>query len=131
MKWLQKRTPKYPTIPLDYPAGVFVRTELDTYYIQGKQKWPVLSDRALDSWSITPLEGTEVSVSKFTKGPRLGFRNGSLIKNIADSKIYLISENKRRHIVSPDADYLYGFTLENAMVVSDEEVNFHPEGEVF
>ena len=59
----------------------------------------------------------------------LGFRDGSLIKNIADGKMYLISQNKRRHIVDPDSFARYGLDRSVVIEVSETEVNMHDIGE--
>jgi hypothetical protein len=60
---------------------------------------------------------------------KLGFRDGALIKNIADGKMYLISQNKRRHIVSPDSFTRYGLDRSRVIEVSDIETNMHELGE--
>jgi len=60
---------------------------------------------------------------------KLGFRDGSLLYNVADGKIYLISENKRRHIISPDALELLGISPNDAVKVSDYEINLQELGE--
>ena len=59
----------------------------------------------------------------------LGFRDGTLIKNIADGKIYLISQNKRRHIIDPDSFTKYGLDRSNIVEVSEAEVNMHDIGD--
>jgi hypothetical protein len=60
---------------------------------------------------------------------KLGFRDGTLIKNIADGKLYLISQNKRRHIVDPDTFEKYGLNRSNIIEVSESESNMHELGE--
>jgi hypothetical protein len=60
---------------------------------------------------------------------KLGFRDGTLIKNIADGKIYLISQNKRRHIVDPDVFNKYGLDRSNMIEVSESETNMHDLGD--
>lgn len=60
---------------------------------------------------------------------KLGFRVGSLIHNVADGKIYLVSENKLRHIQSPEALDLIGAVYDDAMTVSDADVKLHEIGE--
>ena len=76
------------------------------------------------------MPGSDTSVSKFKKSGVLGFRNGTLVKNIADGRYYLISDNKRRHIVSPDVFDKYGFNIDITMVVAQAEIDIHEEGEV-
>jgi hypothetical protein len=60
---------------------------------------------------------------------KLGFRDGTLIKNIADGKLYLISQNKRRHIIDPDTFEKYGLDRSNIIEVSESEANMHELGE--
>jgi hypothetical protein len=57
------------------------------------------------------------------------FRNGSLIHNLADGKIYLIEEGKRRHVTDPDVLETLGASWKDVTRVSLAEVNLHPEGE--
>ena len=119
--------------PVDYPSGVFIHTEKGYFYIAGSDKrYRCLSKRVLDSWAPQRvIETTEAAVSKYRIAAKLKFRNGSLIHNIADGKVYLISDGKRRHVTSPDA-----FDMLNAkrdrkhvMSVSQAEINLHDEGE--
>lgn len=132
IQWFQPKraNPPLPEIPLSYPSDVFVETESGVYYIKGKNKFRLFSDRVLDSWQVDVLQGTDASVSKFKNVGVLGFRNGTLVRNIADGRYYLISENKRRHIVSPDVFDYYGFDITYAMTVSQAEIDLHEEGEV-
>jgi hypothetical protein len=60
---------------------------------------------------------------------KLGFRDGTLIKNIADGRIYLVSQNKLRHIVDPDSFTRYGLDRSNVIEVSETEVSAHDLGE--
>jgi hypothetical protein len=60
---------------------------------------------------------------------KLGFRDGTLIKNIADGKLYLISQNKKRHIVDPDTFDKYGLDRSQVIEVSAFETSMHELGE--
>jgi len=53
-----------------------------------------------------------------------------LIKNIADGKMYLVSQNKLRHIVDPDIFIKYGLDRSNLIEVSEAEVKAHDLGEI-
>lgn len=120
-----------PTKPIDYPDGLFVDTESDTYYIRGGKRYRVYSKRALSSWSAKPVRGSDKSLSRIprAKAP-LGFRDGTLIHNYADGRLYLISGNKRRHITSPDVLGKFGWKHRDALLVSQQEADLHEEGEV-
>lgn len=56
------------------------------------------------------------------------FRNGSLLYSQASGKMYLISENKRRHITNPDWLDALAFNRSDAVWVSAAEINLHEEG---
>jgi len=68
-------------------------------------------------------------LSKFKVVGKLGFRDGTLIKDISDGKIYLISQNKRRHITSPDVFDNFGLDRSKIVEVSSDEVAMHLLGE--
>lgn len=126
----QKDSRQVPQEPVNYPSDVVVETESGYWFIKGKNKLRIFSERCLNSWQVDVLQGSDASVSKFKKAGVLGFRNGTLVKNIADGRYYLISDNKRRHIVSPDVFDFYGFDIDTTMVVSQDEIDIHEEGEV-
>ncbi len=56
------------------------------------------------------------------------FRNGSLLYSQADGKMYLISDNKARHITSPDILTGLGIRRQDAVWVSEDEIKLHEEG---
>ena len=59
----------------------------------------------------------------------LGFRNGSLIQDTADGKVYLIESGKRRHITNPDVWESWGLTWNDIRVVAHQEIELHEEGD--
>jgi hypothetical protein len=115
--------------PTNFPSGIAVRTDKAFYWIKDGKKFKLISDRAFRSWSFTTVNATEGALSGIRLAGKLGFRDGTLIKNIADGKMYLISQNKRRHIVSPDVFDLYGLDRSLMIEVSENEVNAHDLGE--
>ena len=60
----------------------------------------------------------------------IGFRDGTLIRDISSHKIYLISEYKKRHVVSPDIIRNLGFRIDDIVLVSSREVSVHQDGDV-
>jgi hypothetical protein len=56
----------------------------------------------------------------------IGFRDGSLVKDISDGKIYLISDSKRRHIIDPDVLEWMGTEV---LTIGQKELFVHPEGD--
>lgn len=117
-------------VPTEFPSGLFVTTHDNYYYIKGKTRFKVISERALDSYSpLYVIPVTDDAIQRYPMGPPLGFRNGTLIHNIADGRMYVISDNKRRHIVSPDVFDKYGLDETTMVKVSDAETRLHEEGE--
>lgn len=128
----KKATPEpraRPTQRLDYPDGIAVNTEKANYYIKNKKKFKFFSDRVFDTWNLAPAYGSEASLSHFTRGGVLGFRDGSLIQDYGDGKLYIIAGNKRRLILSPDVLDLLGYEDNMIIVASSEELGLHNEGE--
>lgn len=121
-----------PNKPLEYPVGICVETEKTRYFIhRDGKKYPIGSDEVYRSWKFPSTAiGSEISVSKYpTALTKLGFRDGTLIYNIKDAKMYLISAGVRRHVVSPAAIERIGLKPADAMVVSNADVNLMKLGE--
>jgi hypothetical protein len=116
-------------LPTNFPSGIAVKTDKDTYWIKDGKRYRLISNRAADSWSFTTVHATENALSGFKLAGKLGFRDGTLIKNIADGRIYLVSQNKLRHIVDPDSFTRYGLDRSNVIEVSETEVSAHDLGE--
>ena len=115
--------------PTNFPSGIAVKTDKDTYWIKDGKRYRLTSDRAAKSWSFTTVNATEAALAGFKVAGKLGFRDGALIKNIADGKIYLVSQNKLRHIVDPDSFTKYGLDRSKMIEVSEAEVSAHDLGE--
>jgi ribosomal protein S4E len=115
--------------PTNFPSGIAVKTDKDTYWIKDGKRYRLISDRAAKSWSFTTVSATEAALTVFKVAGKLGFRDGALIKNIADGRIYLVSQNKLRHIVDPDSFIRYGLNRSDVVEVSEAEVSAHDLGE--
>lgn len=133
MNWLNFRQSKIqtPKSPTEYPAGTFVKTEKGFFYIVNADKrYRLISQRVLDSWAPHRVVNTsEAAVQNYRIAARMKFRNGSLIHNLADGKIYLIEKGKRRHVVSPEAFERIGADYNSATTTSNEEILLHELGE--
>jgi hypothetical protein len=116
--------------PTNFPSGIAVQTDKATYWIKDGKRYRLISDRAAKSWCFTTVKATEAALSGIKLAGKLGFRDGSLIKNIADGKMYLVSQNKLRHIVDPDIFIKYGLDRSNLIEVSEAEVKAHDLGEI-
>jgi len=115
--------------PTNFPSGIAVQTDKATYWIKDGKRYRLISERATRSWSFTTVKATETALSGIKLVGKLGFRDGSLIKNIADGKMYLVSQNKLRHIVDPDIFTRYGLDRSNLIEVSEAEIKAHDIGE--
>lgn len=115
--------------PTNFPSGIAVKTDKATYWIKDGKRYKLISDRAALSWAFTTVNATEAALSGIKLAGKLGFRDGSLIKNIADGKMYLVSQNKLRHIVDPDIFNKYGLDRTKLIEVSDLEIKAHDLGE--
>ena len=123
---------KKTTSRTDFPTGIVVKTETGYWYINGNVRKPVWNTRILKTWDFPiVVEYTEHSLSSFKKGTPLGFRPGSLIRDISDGKIYLIEKGLRRLIVSPESLALLDRKRSDALWVSHNEVLLHKQGEDF
>lgn len=117
------------TSPTNFPSGIAVKTNTATYWIKDGKRYKLISERAAKSWAFVTVNATEDALSNTKLVGKLGFRDGSLIKNIADGRIYLISQNKKRHVVDPDSFIKYGLDRGQTIEVSESEANAHELGE--
>lgn len=115
--------------PTNFPSGIAVQTDKATYWIKDGKRYKLISDRASKSWSFTTVLATETALSGIKLVGKLGFRDGTLIKNVADGKMYLVSQNKLRHIVDPDSFTKYGLDRSKVIEVSEKEIQAHDLGE--
>lgn len=133
MGWLRNREviidPR-PTKPINYPDGFAVATESSYYFIKGGRRLAFPSERVFDSWNLAPIRSSEESVKHLPLAkPKMGYRDGSLITDFKDGKLYIISGGKRRLVTNPTV--LDDLNLEpiSAIVASHAEVLMHVEGE--
>lgn len=125
----KKQQQKIVSSPTLFPSGIAVRTEKNVYWIKDGKRFKLISERAVKSWAFTIVNATEASLVGSKIVGKLGFRDGTLIKNIADGKMYLISQNKRRHIKDPDVFDRYGLDRSSIIEVSESETDMHDLGE--
>lgn len=115
--------------PQPFPSGTVVQSDKGLFYIKNGKRFRV-STNVAESWRFPRVVSVmESALAGYKVAGRLGFREGSLLKNIADGKLYLISENKTRHIVSTDSLKLIGAETTQALLVSADDLKIHQEGE--
>lgn len=129
LKKKQKHQTKTVIDPTIFPSGIAVKTEKGIYWVKDSKRFKLISDRAAESWGFTTVNATEKAVAPMKLVGKLGFRDGTLIKNIADGKMYLISQNKRRHVVDPDSFDKYGLDRSKVIEISELETAVHDLGE--
>jgi hypothetical protein len=125
---LKKKTATISS-PTLIPSGLAVKTNKAIYWVKDGKRYKLISDRAAKSWCFTTVKATEEAIAGMKLVGKLGFRDGTLIKNIADGKMYLISQNKKRHIVDPDSFDRYGLDRKSVIEVSEAEANMHITGD--
>ena len=122
-------TLKKPIHPTNYPHGSCIETEKGFFYIRGKGRLHLPTYRIVQSWSFARIiPTTEAAVNHYPVIARMGFRDGTLIYNIADGRIFLVANNERRHVKNPDALERIGARITDAVLVSEYEVNLQREG---
>ena len=89
LKAFQKKQPA--TLIKNYtpvvPSGLIAHTESGYFYIKGNKKFTFVSDRAMFSWDLPIVETKDSVMSGYPRAGMLGFRDGSLVKDISDGKI--------------------------------------------
>lgn len=121
-----------PTKPLSnkvYPiSGLFYKTEKGYFYVRSNKRYKVYSERCFASWAVLPIETEFKNLSAIPYAGILGFRDGSIIHNLADGKIYVVSDNKKLQLKTPDA-FPEGWIEKYKVLVDDNEANLHKDGD--
>ena len=118
-----------PLVPTQYPSGVAVFDGINTYFIKNNKKYRIISDRAVQSWGFKVWYGSPESLSKIVLGGILAFRDGSVIKDVSNGKIYLVVNGMKQHITTPDFFTKFGVNPEYIIEVSAKEADLHKNGE--
>ena len=108
--------------------GIAITDGLNTWYVKNSKRFKVFSDRAVKSWNFPVILNVNPTViGNIEDGGTIGFRDGSLIKDIVSGKIYLVSGSKVRLITDPDSISILG--RDKVIEVSPDEIKIHIEGE--
>lgn len=118
-----------PLVPTAYPSGVAVFDGVNTYFIKNNKKYRIISERAVKSWGFKVWHGSPESLSKIVLGGILAFRDGSVIKDVSNGKIYLVVNGLKQHITTPDFFTKFGVDPEYIIEVSAKEADLHKNGE--
>jgi ribosomal protein S4E len=141
MFWRRQKTPTLPSPkpeplalpvkPVVFPSGIVVHTP-SGYFLINKdgKKYRITSDAVLESWNFSLIvETSDAAISKYPIAlTKLGFRDGSLLINIADGRMYVASEQTLRHVTTTWILDILGVTVDDFKVVSDDEINLMRQG---
>ena len=125
LKAFQKQSPNKVYNPI-VPSGLIAHTDKGYFYVKGNKKFKFVSERAMLSWALPVIKTNDQFLNKLITAGTLGFRDGTLIKDISDGKIYLVSDSKRRHVISPDVLEWLSVDIVEA---GQKEVLIHEEGD--
>lgn len=112
------------------PAGLIARTEKGDFLVKGSKRFKFVSERARDSWNIHIVPTTELTMRDVKVAGIIGFRDGTLIRDISNHKIYLISDYKKLHVTDPDSLKGLGYSNKDVILVSAKEAGVHQDGGV-
>lgn len=127
--WFKKTHPKPIQSKTNFPYWTFVHSDDGWFLLKEKTRLRIISQRILESWSVNVVEVQESAVKHYPCTGKLGFRDGTLINNMGDGKMYLVSQNRRRQITSPDAFDKYGLDRSKMIWVAANEAALQQVGE--
>ena len=131
MSLFKKKVKPLPTKPLTKfkPIDGLMITDGEKYwFIRGGKRMKCFSYRSFKSWGLEAIFLTSLAINSIKPSGTLGFRDGSLIKDVVSGKIYLISQSKARLITDPDILDILG--RDKIIEVSPSEVEIHSQGEI-
>ena len=108
------------------PSGLIGSNAGNFYYVKGNKRFKFVSERAMKSWCLPVLNVDAKFLNSLSSGGILGFRDGTLVENVADGKIYLVSDNKLRHITEPD---ILEWLDTEIVKVGEKEISAHTQGD--
>jgi len=111
------------------PSGMIAHTNKGYFYVKGDKRFRFISDRARESWNLRVIETTESAMTACKVVGVVGFRDGSLIRDISTNRVYLVVDNKRSLVVDPDDLKALGFKQHDIVLVSKKEADYQKEGE--
>lgn len=118
------------TRPAKFPSGTVVKAPSGTFLVKGDMLLKVYNDRVLKSWKFDRIiEVSDEAIKNYMVGGKLGFRDGTVLLGFGSKSIYLVSDQKVRHITSPDVFPMLNISYKDLLEVSDEEIAIHKVGE--
>lgn len=115
----------------DYPDGSLVQAEGDqiVWLIEGGKRRAFSSKAALKSYfgSRSALKVSPADLAHYDLGIAIKYPNYSLVKD-TQGVIYLLADNHRRKITSPEAFRSLGYNPEEVEDITDEDLTAYAEG---
>ena len=112
------------------PSGVAVRTPTAKFLVKGDTLLRISNDRIWNSWNFPIIvEAENEALKNYIIAGKLGYRDGTVLESIGSRKLYLVSAQRLRHIETPDLFEELGITYDRRVLVSEEELKLHKEGE--
>lgn len=122
------------TAETEYPQGALLQdsTTGGVYFVENGNKHPIKSREVLDNrfsyWIISPQTPEELAEYKLSDPVK--FMDGTLVKDITEPAVYVISEEKRLPIPSEEIFLGLGYEWEDIVVTDTKSLEMHELGEV-
>jgi len=116
-----------------YPTGALLQNNQTggVYYVENGIKQPIYSRELMTAsfkGRILTQVGPEI-LDQYPEGPPVKFKDGELVKDKSDSKVYVISEGRRRWVKTEEAFANFGYKWDNIIETNFQAVNIHPLGQ--
>lgn len=125
MRLWKKRQKSLPTEPVRYPAGIGLSTPSGDYFLnKDGRRYKFPTKKVFDSWALPLVVTTsDIAVSKYPVAvTKMSFRDGSLLHNIVNGRMYLVTGGALCQIVAPETLEKLGLTMNDATVVGQADV---------
>ncbi len=122
------------TINSLYPQGALLQDNKSggVYYVEDGIKYPIIDKEIMvanyPDYKLTQITTEELS-KYVTAATGVGFKDGTIIKAPEDSKVYVISNGKRRWVANESTFNQLGYKWSDLFSVSEKVVRLHPEGQ--
>jgi hypothetical protein len=109
------------TLSSAYPAGALLqnKTTGGVYFVQDGIKYPLMTKDVLKinfpKYHLTPVSIGELD--KYTTGAPIKIRDGEIVKPSNETTVYVISDGKKRPVISGDVFERLGYQWKNLKVV--------------
>lgn len=114
-----------------YPQGNLLELETNgaMYFIQDGKRHQILDETILEAhFPNQPLEkALPIAVEQYQEGDVLLYPDGYIVKGESPA-VYVISEGKKRPIVSESVFLSYGWSWDDVIQTTDKILNFHETG---